>query len=95
MANIVNTNPRQVDTVGDLCGVTTEVMINGIIVIANADIWSAILKDGTGNVVFRADSSITNHRSIYFAPSVPFKTTGLRADTLTNIDLVLIYTVPS
>jgi hypothetical protein len=94
MANNSRTNPMQMDSVGDCIGVGSPVHISGIVVIASGDTWSAILKDGAGNVVFRADSDLTNHRSVYFAPAEPFLSTGLRLDTATDIALVLIYTVP-
>lgn len=92
MANILTTNPIQLDTTGVTSAITADHEIIGIIVIANADTWSCVLHDAAGgNVIFRADSSITNHRSVYFAPAKSFFATGIYYTTGTNIALVLVY----
>lgn len=66
----------------------------GIVVVANADVWSCILNNANGgSIVFRADSSITNHRSIFFCPSAPVPISGIYAQTMTNIVQVIVYLV--
>lgn len=90
MANVINVNPIKLDTVAAATG--NVVVITGIIVVASADVWSAIINDNYGNRVFRADSSLTNHRSVFFSPSKPFPARGLVVATLTNIAEILVYT---
>ena len=91
MANNFNTNPIQIDTAG--AGSTTPKIISGIVVIASGDNWSCVLHNASGgSVIFRADSNIANHRSVYFGPAKSFNVSGIYATTLTNIALVLVYT---
>jgi len=81
-----------VDTASDsrLVSDSTQVMISAIVMILSNATWSVILKDGSGNIIFQADN---NGSSAPFCPSVPFLTTGLVVNTLTNAKL-LIYTTP-
>ena len=90
MANNFNTNPMQLDTAGAGSGIATD--IAGIIVIANANSWSCILKDASGgDVIFRADSAIASDRFVSFAPTTAIPVSGVYVDTLTNIAQVLFY----
>lgn len=90
MANAFDKNPIKIDTAG--AGIATPLMIAGIIVIANADVWAVDLRDASaGDYVFEAKSSIVNHRYEKFAPAAPFPVSGLWAQTLTNVDRVLVY----
>lgn len=96
MANILTSNPIQLDTAGASSKVTTVFDIVGVIVIASADTWSCVLKDQyEANVIFRADSDLTNHRSVYFSPTKPIKVNGLYLTTATDIALVLVYWKPN
>jgi len=81
--NLINITSTNFATSSDLD-------VNGILVVASADTWSCILKDRSGAVCFRADSSITNHRTFY-VPLNGQPLTGLQADTLTNIEIVVVY----
>lgn len=93
MANVLTTNPIQLDTTGSTSSITTSQIITGVIVIASGDTWSCILHDQvSGQVIFRADSNIANHRSVYFAPAKAFRVNGVYFTTGTNITLVLVYT---
>lgn len=91
MANSSRQNPFFIDTASSsrLVSDTTEVMITGIIPIASAATWSIILKDGSTNIIYSANNNI----GIPSFPAIPFKTTGLVVDTLTNAT-GLIYTTP-
>ena len=92
MANNARVNPMIADTASSsrLVNDSTVVMISGIQVYASASTWVVILKDGAGNIIFRADNVAGNN----FRPTVPFITTGLVVDTLTAA-IAYIYTVPS
>ena len=93
MANNLKTNPIQLDTAGATSLIDTPLLITGVIVIANDDTWSCVIHDkASGNVIFRADSDVTNHRSVYFAPSRPLPVSGLYLTTATDIAQVLVYT---
>ena len=70
---------------------TSQVMINGIIVIPSAGTWAIVLKDGSGNVIYQANENSANSS---YQPTTPFLVTGLVVDTLTTCT-ALIYTIPS
>ena len=80
------------DTASDarLVSDSTQVMISAIVVKASNATWAVILKNGAGNVIFDA-SQIAG--PITFTPSVPFLTTGLVVNTLTNAT-AYIFTTP-
>ena len=90
MANILSTNPLQIDTTGVIANPNNTLMISGIKVVPSGTTWTCILQDGLGNVVFhdtntKAGKNLTN----------PFLVQGLTATTLTSITRVLIYLAPS
>ena len=92
MANILTTNPLQLDTAGATSTISSPLIITSIVVIADADTWSCVIHDKiAGNVIFRADSSVTNHRSVYWSPAESFRVSGLYWTTDTNIALILVY----
>lgn len=92
MSNNSRINPMFADTASDsrLVSDATEVMISGVTVIPSAATWVVVLKDGAGNTIFYSDEDSIN-ASVPF--TVPFLTTGLVVNTLTNAT-VLIYTTP-
>lgn len=92
MANNSRINPMLADTASSsrLVSDTTKVMISAIVVKASNATWAVILKDGAGNAIFDA-SNIAG--PVTFTPTVPFLTTGLVVDTLTNAS-AYIYTTP-
>ena len=92
MANIINKNPIEIDTVGvvTVADPSVPLHVQGILVIASADTWSVILNDAAGNLKFRYSSAVTNHRSEYIPIRIPMN--GITAATLTNITKVLVYT---
>ena len=92
MANNSRINPMLADTASDarLVSDSTQVMISAIVVKASNATWAVILKNGAGNVIFDA-SQIAG--PITFTPSVPFLTTGLVVNTLTNAT-AYIFTTP-
>ena len=94
MANSKSTNPLIVDTAGAVFhgGSGETINITSIVVNASADTWSVILKDGSGNVIFRATQPLVNDRFKTWSPAKPLPVNGIYADTLTNITNVLIYT---
>jgi hypothetical protein len=69
---------------------TTELMISGVMVVPSNATWACILKDEAGNIKFSASNVAAG---AVMPPCVPFKTTGLVVNTLTNCT-VLIYTTP-
>lgn len=89
MANVVGESVINIDSTGLVIG--AEVQINGIIVVASTDTWSCVLKDVEGTVIFRADSSVANKRTIPYSPAKPQVVKGIEADTLTNIALVIVH----
>lgn len=89
MANIVGNSVLNIDTTGLVVG--AEVQINGIVVVANADTWSCVLKDIEGTVIFRADSAVTNKRTVSYSPAKSQPVKGINAITLTNIALVIVH----
>ena len=94
MANNFTSNPMQIDTAsaGTLFAGISAKNLAGIIVIASADAWSIVLHNRSGgDVIFRADSSIANHRSVYWAPARPIVINGVFVTTLTNITICLVY----
>lgn len=93
MPNLLTKNPLEFDTSASSgVQVPGPIVIVGIVVIADGDTWSCILRDADANIVFRADSNIANHRSVYWSPAAPFVVNGLRFATDTNIAIVLVYT---
>ena len=93
MANNSRINPMKADTASGarLVSDTTQVMISAIVVKASNATWAVILYDGAGNVIFDA-SQIAG--PLTFSPAVPFLTTGLVVNTLTNA-IAYIYTTPA
>jgi len=92
MANSLKVNPIYLDTTGATSAIAKSLAIASIIVIASADNWSCIIHDkASGNVVFRADSVIANHRSVYWSPARPQSVDGIYFTTGTNITCVLVY----
>jgi len=95
VANNLTTNPIQLTTAGATSAITTALKITGFIVIASADTWSCVIHDAaSGSVIFRADSDIANHRSVYIPITPYFPARGLYYTTGTDIALVLVYTKP-
>ena len=92
MANNLATNPIILDTAGATSAVSNPITVTSIIVNASADTWSCVIHDKpSGNIIFQADSSVANHRSIYWSPAEPITFSGLYWTTDTNIANVLIY----
>lgn len=89
MANNSTSNPMQIDTEGVVFSGLLQ--ISSIILDASADNWSCILTDSNDEVIFRASSAITGHRSVFWQPTALKKSTGLKAQTLTNIEQVLVF----
>lgn len=92
MANNSRINPMFADTASDARMVSdaTELMISGVLVIPSNATWACILHDGAGNIKFSASNVAAGS---VMPPTVPFMTTGLVINTLTNCT-VLIYTTP-
>ena len=92
MANNSRINPMFADTASSARMVSdgTELMISGVLCIPSNATWAVILKDGAGNVIFSASNVAAG---AVMPPVVPFHTTGLVIDTLTNAT-ALIYTTP-
>ena len=92
MSNNSRINPMLADTASSsrLVSDTTQIMISAIMVKPSNATWAVILKNGAGNIIFDV-SSVAGPSS--FTPSVPFLTTGLVVDTLTNAT-AYIYTTP-
>ena len=92
MANNSRQNPMIADTASSarLVSDGTQVMISSIVVKASNATWAVKLTDGAGGIIFDA-SQIGG--PITFTPAVPFLTTGLVVDTLTNA-IAYIYTTP-
>ena len=93
MANNLLSNPIFLDTAGATSRIQRPLTVVGIIVNAGADTWQAVIhdKETGGTIIFQATSDITNHRSIYWAPTELFTFTGLFWTTDTDIDNILIY----
>lgn len=85
-------NPMFADTAANARMVSdgTQLMINGIIPVPSAATWECIIQNGAEHTIFSAN----NNGKIPGNPALPFLTTGLVIDTLTNCT-VLIYTTPS
>jgi len=92
MANNSRRNPMIADTASDarLVSDSTPVMISSIVVKASNATWAVIINDGAGQPIFDA-SQIAG--PITFTPAVPFLSTGLVVNTLTNAK-AYIYTCP-
>jgi len=93
MANNSRVNPMVADTASDsrLVSDSTRVSINAIMVAPSNATWAVILKDGSGNTILDINN-VAGPTS--FVPAVPFWSTGLVVNTLTNAK-VYIYTNPS
>jgi len=93
MANNSRINPMFADTASDsrLVGDTTKIMISGIMVQPSNATWACILKDGAGNTIFSASNVAAGS---VMPPCVPFMSTGLVVNTLTNCT-AFIYTTPA
>ena len=87
MSNKSNINPMYIYGTGGL--ITTDVTISGITVTPSNATWALIIKDKVGNVVFSANNT-GNLGGI--PPCVPFLSSGLVVDTVTNCT-ALIYLV--
>lgn len=91
-ANVLNTNPIQLDTSGATSAISTAFMISGIVVVASGDTWSCIIHDAaSGDIIFRADSALGSERMAIFSPAESVPVSGLYWTTDTNIAIVLVY----
>ena len=90
MSNNSHINPMFADTASDarLVTDTTILTISGVLVVPSNATWACILKDGAGNIKFSASNIAAG---AVMPPCVPFQTTGLVVNTLTNCT-ALIYT---
>jgi len=93
MANNSRINPMLADTASDsrLISDDSVLMISGVMVQPSNATWACILHDGSGNVIFSASNVAAG---AVMPPCVPFLTTGLIVNTLTNC-VAYIYTTPA
>lgn len=97
MANILTTNPIQIDTAGS----TSEILdmgirkITGIGIIASGDTSVALIHSeaaGTNVLFHYIDEEVAGPRSYYWSLARPLAVTGIYVTTMTDVDMILIYT---
>jgi hypothetical protein len=88
MSNKPNTNPMDLDTVGDVFKTGTMWHFQGINIVPSAGSWVVVLADGAGNTIYN-DGRTSADKVVESFP--PIMIDGLRVITLTNITRILVH----